>query len=62
MTATEAIRAVETCAITEAEALRRTGATTMVALYRMAILELAPHLRDHRGETAGASRKAAKAA
>ncbi|KAB0682765.1 hypothetical protein [Aureimonas leprariae] len=60
MTATETIWAVESCAITEAEALRRSGAETMVALYRMAILELAPQLR--RPARADARRPAARAA
>lgn len=62
MTATETIWAVETSAITEAEALRRSGAETMVALYRMAILELAPQLRGVRPEAANVPKQRTRAA
>jgi hypothetical protein len=62
MTASQTIWAVETCAITEAEALRRTGAETMVALYRLAILELAPQLRNVGNEAASAPPRQVRAA
>ncbi|WP_152047332.1 hypothetical protein [Aureimonas psammosilenae] len=62
MTATETIRALETCTINEAQALERTGAATIVALYRMAILELAPHLRSVKQKPANRPERQAQAA